>query len=60
MLEAHHPPLAAAHRAEATSSGEVALWRLIAGLVVVLTLLATTLISLCFLVAWLVTGSAIG
>jgi hypothetical protein len=40
--------------------GEVPLWKLVAGLVVVVTVLAATLICLCFLAAWLVTGHAIG
>lgn len=59
MLEAHQP-LVAAQREQAAPPGEIALWKFVAGLVVFLTLLAATLISLCFLVAWLVTGYAIG
>jgi hypothetical protein len=40
--------------------GEVPLWKLVAGLVVVVTVLAATLICVCFLAAWLVTGHAVG
>jgi hypothetical protein len=40
--------------------GDVPLWKLVAGLVVVVTVLAATLISVCFLAAWLVTGHAVG
>ena len=63
MLHVSEVPAAASAaqtRERPAPQAETPLWKLVAGMIVVVTLLATTLISVCFLSAWLVTGHAIG
>jgi hypothetical protein len=63
MLHASEAPAVArvaAARERPAPQTETPLSKLVAGMIVVVSVLATTLISLCFLSAWLVTGHAIG